>query len=328
MWQIPAKTTSNPTFAALVPESVIDEYDGPRLFTVRSIDQSLFLAYQCAEDDERERFLLVPADYSMISAITENRLPIRDALTRSRRAWIVDYTREGTITQSEEVDPETLPETAMPRPGARLNPGPEALLRIRMIGEELTSEHVPASVVRRTVDAATGAVKALAAHALSLLPSAGRPAEQFRRYYDLPAVAFGFRSFEITFGMPGPRTQPELHEQEALERIQELLSRGLDWAQGDTELARSTPEWSAIVEALAKLAPPRSGVVEAVEVSGILAGEDKAPVRLTRFASNVLARRASSSYRNGGYARMMDLYANLIKTSVLSFSETAELIIF
>jgi hypothetical protein len=288
MWPIKSRARDWPKIESLVPENLLDEYDGPRLFTVRSTDGDLLLIYQCAEDDERERFLLVPADDALILALEKNRLSIRDALTRRGWAWLVDRMRDGRITQTHSVDPKELPDTAMPRPSARLNLGPETLLRIRMIGEELTSEHVPASVVRRTVDAATGAVKALATHALSLIPSPGRPADEFRRYYDLPAVEFGFRSFEIAFGKPEPPKQLELDfEEKTLIHMKELLSMGLEWATAnDAKTREPTTEWSATVEALAKLAPPRSGSVMAVEVSGTLAGQPRAPILLTRAVSS------------------------------------------
>ena len=47
-------TTACPWFklSRLVPERVLDELDGPRLFTARTDDGQLVLAYLCAEDAE------------------------------------------------------------------------------------------------------------------------------------------------------------------------------------------------------------------------------------------------------------------------------------
>lgn len=286
MWEIPESDGKPPALTTLMPERVLDEYDGPRLFTVRSHEGHLFLAYQCGEDGQLERFLLVPADDAFVADIEQNRLSLREALVRRGWAWLVDRRRSGRITKPARVYPGDLPESALPTPGIRLHPGPQVLLRVRMIGEELTPGHVPASVVKRAVDGATGAVKALAYHALSLLPSAGRPAENFRRYYDLPAVEFAFQSFEIAFGMPESPDQLHVDERTTLDRMRELLTKGLCWAIAKNEQQlESTAEWSAIVDALAKLAPPHAGAVEAVDLSGMLAGQARGSVRLTRLAT-------------------------------------------
>lgn len=283
MWTIKTHESSWPVLSSLRPNRVLDEYDGPRLFTVRSDDGHLLLAYQCAEDRTLERFLLVPASERTVSAILENAVSLRDALTGSGWAWLIDRARDGTLTRPAAVELDSLPDTALPRPGVRLNPEPEVLLRVRLIGDELTAHHVPASVVKRAVDGATGAVKTLVRHSLSLLSTTGRPAEFFRRYYDLPAVGFAFHSFEIAFGAPEALGQLELDEQQTLDRVGALLTKGLAWATAEKgEEPEQTAEWSAVVEALAKLAPPQKGAVSAVEVSGVLAGNVALPIRLSR----------------------------------------------
>jgi hypothetical protein len=271
----------------LTPRLVLDEYDGPRLFTVQSGDGDLLLAYLCAQDDDIERFLIVPADEALISAIDQSKITLKEALIGRGWAWLVDRHKDGTLSNLSKVEPTTLPASALPRAGVRLDPGREPLLRLRMVGETVTSDGVPASVVRRAVDGATGAVRILVRHALRMQSSMGRPAESFRRYYDLPAVGFSFGSFQIEFGAPVSEGQLLLGGDEALKTVHRLLSDGLQWAT-DSESREPPPtsEWAAIVEALAQLAPPQKGPVGLVEVSGALAGPLWTVFPLTRTSSD------------------------------------------
>jgi len=286
MWTVPTKVSSWPDIERLTPERILDEYDGPRLFTTRTKDGNLLLAYQCAEDSEGERFLLVPASEQLVSEIENNQIALRDALQERGWAWLIDRDRHGSLTSPVEVDPRLLPENALPKSGIRLSNDEAVMLRVRMIGDGLTREHVPASVVRRAVDGATGAVRTLVHHVLSLTPSTGRPPETFRRYYDLPAVDFAFRSFEIAFGKPTSSGQPSLEETETMNEVERLLHMGLAWTTAQvTAPPSATPEWSSIIDALARLSPPHKGVVKEVVLSGKLTGYSRA-VRLTRASTS------------------------------------------
>ena len=184
MWTVLTKPTVWPEFSTLIPEYVLDEYDGPRLFTVRSKDDHLLLAYQCAQTDDLERYLIVPVDDELIKALDESRLTLREALTGRGLAWLVDRREDGSVVNLGAVEPKTLPVSALPAEGVFLGPPAEPLLRLRMVGDTITSRQVPASVVRRAVDGATGALRTLVRHALRMQSITGRPAEALRRYYD------------------------------------------------------------------------------------------------------------------------------------------------
>ena len=271
----------------LIPECVLDEYDGPRLFTVRSKDDHLLLAYQCAQTDDLERYLVVPVDDEIIKALDENRLTLREALTGRGVAWLVDRRKDGGVINLGAVEPKILPASALPAEGVCLGPVAEPLLRLRMVGDTLTSHQVPASVVRRAVDGATGALRTLVRHALRMRPITGRPAEALRRFYDLPAVGFAFGSFQIEFGPPSSEGQLMLEGKEALQTACELLKEGLQWVtRPESPELPQTPRSAAIVEALVQLAPKQKGVVSLVEVSGDLAGHPQTVFRLTRISSD------------------------------------------
>jgi hypothetical protein len=286
MWSLDARKTDWPELASLTPERVLDEYDGPRLFTLRSRDGHLFLAYKCAEDQDAERYLVVPTHEALIGQLESNAVTLRDALIGHGSVWLLDRHLDGTTCVLGAVDPANLPVSALPRAGVRLAPSRDVLLRLKVIGESITPHHVPASVVRRAIDGATGAVRSLVRHALRTQSVAGRPAESVRGYYDLPAIGFSLGSFQVEFGAPEFGGHPPLDSKMTIETVQDLLAKGLEWSTNPkpNELPR-TAEWSAIIEALAQLAPPQKGPIDRVEMSGKLVGEPQFMVSLTRDAS-------------------------------------------
>ena len=289
MWTVDTQPSDWPGVLDLTPVHVLDEYDGPRLFTVRSSDGYEFLAYQCAEDRERDRFLLTPARADLISDIEANRIALREALTAGW-LWMTDRFRNGGVTPAMRVSVESLPANALPKPGVRLYPKPDILLRVRMIGPRLNSGGVPANVVKRTAEGAMSAVKTLAMQALDIGGGVGRPTENLRRYYDLPALSFSQNSFEIEFGYPDNLEHLELEENRTIELVTEMFQRGLSWAASDSpELPSTTSDWLAIVEAMSKLSPPQQGDVTRVEVSGDITGYQTSPAVLSRYSSQKIS---------------------------------------
>jgi hypothetical protein len=282
MWTVEGQETDWPKLDSLQPERVLDFYDGPSLFTVRTADGFDLLAYRCGADRDVDRFLLVPTSEKLLADIEDNLISLREALTLQPWAWLVDRNRDGTLSRPLAIDSLKLPDHALPEEGVRLFADTDVFLRLRMIGKDIEAGHVPASVVKRAVEGATDTIKTLVRHVLGASAVAGRLSEVARRYYDLPALHFAFRSFEIAFGKPSDPA--ELMDAETLDQIRRLLVKGLSWAESATESvpADLTPEWTTIINALAKLAPPQKGTVQVVEVSGVLAGAEYRTVRLTR----------------------------------------------
>ncbi len=204
MWTVVTRPSQALRLKRLVPERVLDEYDGPRLFTVRSDQNDLLLAYLCAQDADVERFLVVPTNDMIINDLEKSEIAIRDALVGRGWSWLVDRMKDGSISILGALDRGVLPEDALPTRGARLSPNAQPHLRLKMIGEALAPKRVPASVIERAVKGVTSAVRILTRYAQRRMPTTGRPAESFRRYYDLPAIGFAFGSFEIEFDRPTP----------------------------------------------------------------------------------------------------------------------------
>ncbi len=300
MWQLTGPESPWPRIDSLQPEHILDEYDGPRLFTLRAADGGLLLAYQCAEDGEVERFLLVPTDAAQVAALEANEIPLRTALLRDGWAWVLERRRDGTLSQLRPVSPGDLPDSALPAADAFLGPRSAPFLCVRLSGPTLESHRVTASIVRQALDGVIDALRLLAAQAQSQRPASGRPPEAFRRLYDLPATAFAFGSFSITFGSPLSVGQPSFDDREVVEAVGALLRRGLAWASAAVETPPGTDaEWSSMVEALVKIAPPLRGSVTDVEISGALAMAEGGATRLTRGAAERIraARKTLASAR-------------------------------
>lgn len=285
MWTIEGQETDWPKLDSLQPGRVLDFYDEPSLFTVRTRDGFDLLAYRCGADRDVDRFLLVPTNEKLLAEIEHNLISLREALTLQPWSWLVDRNLDGTLSRPLAVDPLKLPDRALPEEGVRLYADTDVFLRLRMIGRGIEAGHIPASVVKRAVEGATDAIKALVRHVLGASAITGRLSDVARRYYDLPAVHFAFRSFEIAFGKPSDPT--ELMDPDTFDQIRSLLVKGLSWAELATEgiPANPTSEWTAIVNALTKLAPPQKGTVQEVEVSGVLTGSEYRTVRLTRHTT-------------------------------------------
>lgn len=256
---------------SLDPEETLIYFDGPRLFTVMLANGMKLIAYQYAENDRSDSFILAPASDALIKSLEKNLTSLREALTFTGWAWTVERLSDGSLDALKSVDLARFPQDYLPKPYLKLSPEPD-LISLRLLGEGLSKHSVPASAIRRAVDGATGAVKSLVSYAMSLEGGSGRPPESIRRYYDLPATDMGFGSFCISFGFPKEDHQLKLEDTESpFEVAKKLLNKGLNWAALTEEnYTLHGDEWERIIEALSKIAPPQTGPVKAVEVGGYL----------------------------------------------------------
>lgn len=310
VWSIAGEKAGWPDMGSLEPLCVLMDYDGPRFFVAKSNDRNFFLVYQIGEDQTRERFLLVPATERFIEDIQANRVNLRDALTTSRLVWFVDRFRNGTLSDSHSIDVTDVPDDVLPESGVYLFPSAEPLLRLKLNGEGLGPDQVPGSVVKRAIEAATGAMKVLVRHIQQRKSQTGRPAESLRRLFDLPARDFAFGSFVISFASPEGIDQPQLDEADTLKEVGRLLTEGLKWAtEPQGREAPKEEEWGAIVEAIAKLAPPAKGKVKSVEVGGSLVIAPSTAIVLTRTATE----RVSNARKTTGKERKVRSFEGYIR---------------
>jgi hypothetical protein len=79
----------------------------------------LFLAYQCSEDKDALRFLMVPFSEGQVWGLTKGYASLRDALAQSR-TWVVDLGTDWRPLRCWEVDIGSIPPPVLPAPGVML----------------------------------------------------------------------------------------------------------------------------------------------------------------------------------------------------------------
>lgn len=293
MWDVKG-TPLSVKFENWAPDRVLYDFDGPRIFTVRH-ELGDFLAYACDEDDQITRYLLAPTHDDTVAALEKGTCTLREALAQPW-LWVVDVGFDDVPRQVWRSTLEAIPETRLPRPWAMLWSHLEPLLAVRMVGPNLAKGRIPASVIKRAVEGATYALKKLAELMLSSRPQ--RPEQRsltVRHLYDLPTQHLAFNSFEIAFRAPDT-AQLRLGKQDDVlepeyDEMGRRLAEALEWA---TPFA-SDPDSRAIdldlLDALKKLVPPQTGLVEQVEVRGRLLRHQPRPTyTLTREATRRVGR--------------------------------------
>src|SRR5262249_42930672 len=101
------------------PVEVLYEYDGPRIFTCRDRGGRLFLAYQCGEDRDGLRFLVVPFSEGQVWGLTRGHASLLDALLQSR-ARLIDVGNDWRPLRCWDVDIGSIPPRVLPAPGVML----------------------------------------------------------------------------------------------------------------------------------------------------------------------------------------------------------------
>lgn len=267
LWQIETDPCSTEQFSRHPVAEVLYEFDGPKIFTTLS-GSLLRLWYECAEDPNtgRLRYLVVPADEELISRLKDGSRTVHDAL-KQPWLWAIDVDLQDEVKAGWVVRLEDIPSSARPERGAALWPHLEPLIAYRLIGDNLREGNVPASVAARAMERPAAALKRLL-EAMSNTTAQGRPAEFFRKSYDLPAQRIAFNSFEVSFGVP---KEPELPISDdgvpLYEKCADRLGNALSWLASNNE--GEAPD-IALLEVLKELVPPAHGQIVEAEVRGLL----------------------------------------------------------
>lgn len=292
------------------PEEVLYEFDGPCIFTARSLANALLLAY-LAEDleaDEALRYVVATTSENTVQELKHGLISVKQALTRGS-LWLVDFDYSLRPRRAFAVTPDELPDDALPADGTMLWAHLEPALRVRLAGPEVESGRIPASAIAHAGEIAAKALKSVFEWAARdmLVASGGRPPDWLRQLYNLPAQRFAYGSLDVSFRAPDlPRdVQMSLaldglstirSPEELAESGWRLLRTGLSWATSDIEavLADSDEEQLAILEALRHLAPASTGPVTEVEITGSKVGSLGIPYRLDRNASKKIRTRLTA----------------------------------
>ena len=120
MWEIEGKPVDPKRFMPFEPRRVLNYYDGPRIFTFRDAADALCLACWSDEDEQQSRFLVVAVTDQIVADLEGGLISVREALAQPR-LWIVDWTRDGTLSGAWLVSHRDVPEECQPQPGTMLH---------------------------------------------------------------------------------------------------------------------------------------------------------------------------------------------------------------
>jgi hypothetical protein len=142
--------------------------------------------------------------------------------------------------------------------------------------------------------------------------------------FDLPAQRIAFASFEISFRMPIEQRslfEEKSLEMETLERVGELLRKGLAWltSRQATEFEPANQdEFAVVLRALRALTPSSQGSIEQLELGGQLVGRNQSAARDNKWILGRAERsRVNEAIKSGrfepqvidleGYVRELDI---------------------
>jgi hypothetical protein len=293
-WQIDAPESDVGAFSYAEPDEVLYDFDGPRIFTADSSFGSL-LYFLAEEDNEVARFVVAPTNVQIVERLKNGVSSVRDALNQPW-VWILDIAIDGTPQKCWRCTLADIPADALPKPGVMLWPHLEPIFALRAIGEGLSEGNVPASVIRQVIDGATTALKKIASCVFEKGRPQGRKANFIRQFYDLPAQGFAYNSFEVAFRLPDPK-QLKLPDGSSAEDLSEefeemgnQLQRAIQWALDATpDSADANGIDLELLEALEKLVPRQTGIVESIEVRGRIFKNAQKRFPLTRDSSKCVS---------------------------------------
>ena len=289
-WQINAPEFGIEPFVGVQLNEILYEFDGPRIFTATSLFGTL-LYFLAEEDDGISRFIVVPTNAQIIERLKSGILSVWDALNQPW-IWVVDISFNGMPQKSWRCTLADVPTDVLPKSGVMLWSHLEPVFALRAIGEGLSEGNVPASVIRQVIDGATTALKKIASRVFEKGRPQGRKANFIRQFYDLPAQGFAYNSFEVAFKLPDLK-QLKLPDggsaddlSEAFEEIGNQLQQAIEWALKTTSDSADTSEIDLeLLEALEKLVPRQTGIVESVELRGRIFKNAHKRYPLTRESS-------------------------------------------
>ncbi len=145
----------------LYPVEVLYQFEQPCIFTANLPSGSQVLAYLVEELEQEEcyRYLLATTAVETIADLKAGVLSVRKALLRGS-LWLADLGMSDLLPkQVFSISVEQLPVDALPEPGTMLLPSLEPALRVRLSGEQITFDALPAPVLAHAADIARTALK-------------------------------------------------------------------------------------------------------------------------------------------------------------------------
>ena len=140
--EITGTAIPNPMWGGFSVDMVLDYYDGPRLMLQRSLAGQLYLAWWSDSNASTDRWVYLPLSEERLESILSGKISALDGLRNPEDGYIfvVDIDSDAdSIAQTVMTTADTLPEDALPRPGARLNiPVPDEIAAYGLIDASLS----------------------------------------------------------------------------------------------------------------------------------------------------------------------------------------------
>ncbi len=115
MWKISGQTVARERFEPFLPVDVLDDYDGPRIFTLKDADGELNLAYWSDGEQGNSRYVVVPTTTKILDSLRAGEISVFDALNQPR-CWVCDTSLSGDVGNCWRVDFDSIPRRPSRRP--------------------------------------------------------------------------------------------------------------------------------------------------------------------------------------------------------------------
>ena len=275
--------------AALEPERVLYEFDGPRIFTCRDSAGGLLLCYQCDEAAGRLAHVVAPVRPETVDELERGSLTVQQALDQPR-IYLVEGGEDYTIARGVLLPSiDALPAGGRPLPGVMLWPELQPVFGLRAVGPDLAAGETRLSVAKQVFDSAEKALKALAGYVLDIPAKPGSPPAALRSLYDFPTTRVAFGSFQLELGLPPMLDGRERIVQGGrLSEMHDLLSDALRWLDGPTDEPpdpQNARRRDVLLRCLGHLTPPLRGPIREMFVYGQLVGTPLERRSLSRDAT-------------------------------------------
>lgn len=265
-WTPSGEKINKEYFNEITPVDVLYELDGPMIFTFKR-DGALLLAYMCGQTKTLSRFTVSPTNNTIIHKLMAGEISIREAIIQPW-LWCMDINGSDEVENCWVTSPDELPQNIIPQDGVMIDPRFETVFSVRVDGTNLNRNNVPASAIKRAVDGAYNALKKISEEITGGINS-GRPSKEWKQVFDLPAKQVRLGSFEISFQEPNIHPNLPLDDntlQDDLWAQGKIFSDALDWATNGSSNEPRLP----FLEAMEKLIPPQTGLIETVYIGGRL----------------------------------------------------------
>lgn len=326
LWPVDGKPVRLDRFDPLRLSRVLNEYDGPRIFTLENEEQELFFACFSdeAEDTECYRFVVVPFSDVLLKRLTTGTISLYQALEQPR-VWLVDVSHVWKPLNAWRTSLDRIPADCLPDKSVMIWPSLEPIISIRSVGDTIGEGTTPASVVADVVEGVKAAMRILVQQVREEIHS--KTSAAVRRLYDLPTQKFAFNSFEVAFRLPAEEAQSQIEGMQPdtvaaiYHDVGHLLNRGIEWllsgSRNPMDMKVDDKDRGAVLEALEKLIPSYIGPVKSLEIGGQLVAESQLrqgkPIQINRDAKTVVrsARKTLSMedervLKGVGYIRELD----------------------